>query len=995
MTLQIARLFLSRVLPWAPVGDPNAYYNLHWKWFKRGETETHWAGRAANTLDGMLEILQEAIRSRTTTDIYVCLSSQRMATPRVIERTGKTYMSATRSVSNAVHLRCLYIDIDVKDGAYASTADAINALVKFCNASGMPQPTMGIGSGTGGLHVYWCMDEALAPADWLPLARALAEACRQHGLMVDSQCTVDAARILRVPETHNYKTVPPTLVTLASGEPLPFDYSVAAIRAALQPYMGTSNVFPFQPGPGAAPAAMLGANADLVGGLKREARPVKIETMAPQCGFIRSALETGGADFHQPLWNLSVLLATFTEDGRANAHAMSKGHPGYDEHSTDALFDRKSREREERDLGWPSCQSIKDAGCTSCDTCPLFALRKSPLSLGMSSATPAAMSVDKIPTGYLQTPDGHVEKLVTNADGSVNTLRISSYALREATLQLTPVPTLYFTTTLGVIGETRVSIPVEIVGTKETFVRHLARQNFIVSGGEQKMFQDFIMSWIKHLQKVRHGVTATAPWGWNVGADGKISGFSYDGKVFTGTGEEPAAIGDSVTARQYTPCGDLAPWKEAAAIITDQKRPEMDVLLASAFAAPLMIFTGENGAIISAFSAESGIGKSTAMMVAQAVWGHPVTGKQDLADTPNSVIRKISQLQSLPLYWDELKGGDAIRGLVNFVFQIAQGKEKSRLSADHQQRDPGSWKTLVVGASNDSLLGFVAAATKSTTAGINRVLEFVVRPPTPGVGPTLAPSDVARAVQKLESNFGGAGRVYAEWLGKNHAEANKLVGKLQSQLHERLETTREERFWVATIATLIVGANIANRLGLTRIDERAMLGFLAMTMHDLRNTRRETTNDLTSNDAIADILHQFLGAKRARNTVVTDTMIMGPGRPGNRRGPRIVSDTGRLEALEVQLALEDQFLRVSYSSLYEWLVKAGYSSPTNYIRAMVEQWGAVRRRAAMCGSTPVATGQMSVLDLYIGAPMVKAYLGELIGAEEKADDEETAAAVAR
>jgi len=993
VSLQTARQFLSRVLPWAPVGDPNAYYNLHWKWFKKGETETHWSGRAANTLDGMIEILQYAIRSKTTTDIYVCLSSQRMATPRVIERTGQSYMAATRSVSNAVNLRCLYLDLDVKDGAYATTADAINALVKFCAASGMPQPTMGISSGTGGLHVYWCMDTALPPAEWLPLARALAEACRQHGLMADSQCTVDAARILRVPETHNYKTVPPALVTMASGAPLPFDYPLADIKAALQPYMGTSNVFPFQPGPGLAQPAMIGANADLVGGLKREARPVKIETMKPQCGFIRTALDTGGADFQQPLWNISVLLATFTEDGRANAHAMSKGHPGYDEHSTDALFDRKSSEREERDLGWPSCQAIKDAGCTSCDTCPLFALRKSPLSLGMSSATPAAMLVDKIPSGYLQTPDGHIEKMVTNSDGSMSTFRVSSYVMREATLQLSPVPTLYFTTTLGVIGDQRISMPIEIIGTKDTYVRHLARQNFVVSTGEQKTFQDFMMSWVKHLQKVRHGVTATAPWGWNNGSDGKISGFSYDGKVFTAAGEEPAASGDLVTARQYTPCGELEPWKKAALIITDQKRPEMDVLLASAFAAPLMIFTGENGAIISAFSAESGIGKSTAMMVAQAVWGHPVTGKQDLADTTNSVIRKISQLQSLPLYWDELKGGEAIKGLVNFVFQIAQGKEKSRLAADHSQRDPGSWKTLVVAASNDSLLGYVAAATKSTTAGINRVLEFVVRPPTPGVGPTLTPSDVARAVQQLEGNFGMAGRVYAEWLGKNHEEANKLVGRLQSQLHERLKTTREERFWVATIATLVAGANIANRLGLTSIDERAMLNFLAVTMHDLRTTRMETTNDLTSNDAIADILHQFMGAKRARNTVITDTITVGPGRA--RAVSRILSDTSRLETPEVQIAQEDQFIRIVYSALYDWLVKSGYSSPTNYIRAMIEQWGAKRRRAAMCGTTILATGQTSVLDLYVGAPMVKAYLGNLIGVGENEDEERAAEAVSQ
>jgi hypothetical protein len=88
----------------------------------------------------------------------------------------------------------------------------------------MPRPNLVVHSG-GGLHVYWVLARALTPADWQPLAFALAEATKQHGLKCDTQCTVDRARVLRIPGTLNTKYDPPRLVRFA-GKPSEFDYDI-------------------------------------------------------------------------------------------------------------------------------------------------------------------------------------------------------------------------------------------------------------------------------------------------------------------------------------------------------------------------------------------------------------------------------------------------------------------------------------------------------------------------------------------------------------------------------------------------------------------------------------------------------------------------------------------------------------------------------------------------------------------------------------------------
>ena len=110
----------------------------------------------------------------------------------------------SRKTNNVLLMGSLFIDIDCGEGKpYADSGEVLVALKSFCKTVGMPQPLL-VNSGYG-VHAYWPLTEAMSIAEWRPVAVALKRACSEHGLMIDNGVTADAARVLRIPGSHNYK----------------------------------------------------------------------------------------------------------------------------------------------------------------------------------------------------------------------------------------------------------------------------------------------------------------------------------------------------------------------------------------------------------------------------------------------------------------------------------------------------------------------------------------------------------------------------------------------------------------------------------------------------------------------------------------------------------------------------------------------------------------------------------------------------------------------
>ena len=199
------REFLGRVLPWPESEDAPGYGNIHWTFIPDGGGDPRWAGKPFRSAPDAASFVEWLLTKPSTRDIYFCLSSQKARKPSKKPRS----FVAVRNQCNALLLKSLWIDIDVKESpnGYANIGEAWDALTAFRGAVGLPRPSALVKSG-GGLHCYWISKTPLALDRWRPLAGALKNAAMKHGLRCDAGCTIDAARILRVPQTWNCKTEP-------------------------------------------------------------------------------------------------------------------------------------------------------------------------------------------------------------------------------------------------------------------------------------------------------------------------------------------------------------------------------------------------------------------------------------------------------------------------------------------------------------------------------------------------------------------------------------------------------------------------------------------------------------------------------------------------------------------------------------------------------------------------------------------------------------------
>lgn len=948
MTLDTARDFLARVLPWEA---GQAYFNIHWRSLGT-DGRLFWGGRAATSLDGLVKSLSWATKQADIKDLYVCMSSQSSAEERV-SKAGFKYLNAVRSQEHVVALKSLYLDIDVKDGGYADTRTAVLALKQFILDTGLPNPSAIVASGSGGMHVHWVLDRALPKAEWQVLANALARATRDLGLSCDPQCTIDSARILRIPGTFNAKTDPPKPVkTMMLGDPVPLD----AVQAALGRYITHEPPAPLT----------RGVNDELGEGLGGEAKPVDLDAVAKNCGFVREALESRGATYTNPLWFLTTALATFSEGGREDAHRMASGHPGYEPAKTDELFDRLMKARLEKDVGWPKCEKIELSGCSACASCPLKAAKKSPLNYGFKAANDTPIA-DALPDGFFRNPEGHVFRRAVGDDGTPIALKIFDYPMTDAWLQDNPW-VLHFSTVVA-HEKRKVDLPLEIITSRDGLPKFLFQHGMVVREKADKLVREFFVAWIQKLQQTKDAVVSSTPFGWATRPNGSIEGFTYAGRVWSKDGDRPAANPDGVIASQYAPRGELSKWLELSKVVADQERPALDAILAAAFGGPIVRFTGQPGLLMSAYSAASGIGKTTTMRIAQAVWGDPYKALQSLSDTQLSVLNKIGQLRELPMFWDEIKTESETNKFVQLVFQITQGKEKSRMRADVTQREVGVWKTLMVSASNESLIDPMERLTSGTTAGTYRLFQFEV---TRGVKGQLEGAQVDRMLAKLSDNFGNAGLVYAQFLGSNHERIEQEVAELHDDLQRRYDHKSDERFWFATMTSVLSGARYANECGLTTIDLAALETFLAETLEGMRSHIRSATTDMSNTMSVSNILAQFLNAMRTRHTLVTNRIHVGQGKPA-AGAIQAKGDTSKLDGIYVQIGQDDGLMRISSTYLSRWMGDHGYSRHA-FTKALKDDFGMKVVNGKLGSGTSFASPMEYLLELDMNDPNLKGFV---------------------
>jgi hypothetical protein len=971
MGFEAAARFLATALPWPAAGaePPEFFVNIHTRDAKNPKFGLY--GRACRTLDEALRQIEYLVSKDQ--DVWVCMSSQRTGKQKT-NKAGWTYYGAVRNIANALSHRSIYIDIDVKERGFEDLAAATTAFNEFTAKAGLPAPTLAVVSGSG-LHVHWCFVDAIDTPRWMALSDRLVAAMQQHGFApIDYGVTRDPVRLLRVPDTFNYKTDPAKPVYLLhEGQ----TYDVTYLEDALKGYQVTRSVNSI--GASAAHNAGIAWPENMPPPPKGVAfKPLAegagkilptLDQVAQTCPSIKNSLEAGGVADPQPLWHAMAKVACFTMGGVDDFLDMSDGHPQFEEASATAFYERVSADQKRGNLGWPSCQTIRDAGGVACAGCPHVADGKSPFHFieaeeVVGQAPPGPANDDNLvgyepnrtidqefrtdpPFGfyfklnklYQQIAKANNDNDGDSTDSKPSDIVICPYYIERMWYQTEPYR-LNLMMQTDQRGLRQITLRAEDMASLERYSTTLYKQGVTISRGLIPRLHLFMTSWIEQMREKRIATVQSERFGWAV-TNGKTHSFVYGKTRYNREGSSPINAQDGLLGTMYTPTGALEPWLRASRLVCDQRRPSLNAILASAFAAPLVNFTGENGFMISAFSPESGMQKSTAMRVAQAVWGDPVKAMNSLNDTANSVNKKLGALRHLPMYYDEIKMEEGNRRNLDTLFELSQGKTKTRLDRASDLQDIETWSTLMQTASNSSMVGFIGAQSKTTTAGVHRVFEYqVTRGGNQGM---VSLGDAGKVLADLNNNFGKAGELYAAWLGKNIDMIGDRVSSAKDKITKQVNGKPEERFWITAIAVLMLGAKFGNENKLVSIDENALLSFLLSSFNTLRRQVDGSHVNLSDTRTVFERLAQYFN-QRKRMTIVTD-FLPGSGRPKDCMVIN-VNEAMHAPAFFVRVAQQDRVIRISKSDFTKWCIQENIA-PSLLINAMMKQLGAIEIRGSV------------------------------------------------
>jgi len=769
------------------------------------------------------------------------------------EKTGKKQL---RTQANVHQVKALWFDIDYKDGL-SNPTEVVAAIREFCNATRMPIPSILVHSGNG-CHVYWPFEVPIARSRWQPLAEALKALAVSHGLPTDVKCTTDAARVLRPIGTRNVKdkrnpkpVVPDALTT---GELFnPAELEVTLLGGGVS---GESGLHLGGPVPDYLRG--LGQSDDLLHGVGRTVQSF-IPNIAKKCGVLAHILTVNGEDCSEPEWTASLQLAKHCADGELYYHDLSKGHRDYTPEDTN----EKWQQRLENEAGPTLCDTFAAYRPEICGACPHRGKIKTPLMLGEEEVVTAEGK--EFPLYGWRPIEGNMGMEKKDFDKEtkeyiwVKVLN-RSWELSGASRDM--VTGNYMITVVSRYSDSTpvsIDLPNKLLGDTYGLKKELAEKGCAIEQKEVNHWINLMNTWLRQVQKQRKVGKSVSRYGWiEERSEGKVhtTGFtagdtSYmkDGTVHN---DLRIAAEHKEVARHFIPDGDFEVWKEAADFLADQNNPAFTSVLASAFAAPLFGYTGMSGAMITIVSRESGLGKSSALQTAQAVWGHPKVGMNSISDTENSIIAKTAFLKNLPIYWDEIRGDEALDNFHRIAFQITQGKSKARMNAHAEMREVLDWKTIVVGASNESIFDHMAQRGGRSNAATARTLELEV---DPFDDPTRATRNAMFG--RLDSNHGHAGQLFAAYIATRQPTIADYVRKFYERIYTEWGFTEGERFWCATIASLLAAASLAKKAGIVNFDIKTMSQYLRDRVSVLRVRTGLAMTNTSAREVVIAYIQQF------------------------------------------------------------------------------------------------------------------------------------------
>tara|TARA_R100001129_G_scaffold118833_2_gene82305 strand:- start:1231 stop:4026 length:2796 start_codon:yes stop_codon:yes gene_type:complete len=745
----------------------------------------------------------------------------------------------SRKATNVKYLRSFFLDLDCgpsKD--YATKIDAINALQGFCESLSLPVPIT-IDSGRG-VHVYWPLSENIHPDDWEVAAEKLKKLCVLHGFFADPAVTADTARVLRVPDTHNYKTDPPSPVGYLSNEELEVnDFDV------FSRLLGTE----FVPPP--TKAAPTGSNAVMDALLgNREASFIDIINKTKEgrgCKQLKLILKDQ-ENTSEPMWRAGLSIARFCVDGKKASRTLSKRHPQYSEEETSRKFGPIK--------GPYTCAKFDELNPDICPDCPNWGKVKSPIVLGNrykeadTSSQKKEKDIPMYPHPYFRGANGGVYIRSSNADGDIDEKCIYHNDIYVVQRVVDPEfgESVVMRLHLPQDGIREFTLPLTAVTSREEFRKMLSAQGVAVTKMDELM--TYTTTWINELQANTVAKNAHRQFGWT---DEKMDAFILGNqKVLSDSIEfNPPSNQTMGLFDAFEPKGTLEGWKELISFWDKEGLELYQYVLGAGFGSVLMQFFNANCAALHLHNLDSGVAKTTAAIAQLGIWGNPQKLILDKDDTHHSKMNRGELYHSLPLVIDEITNISPKEGS-DLLYQFSSGKQRNRLtSSGNVERFRGNpWSNLALTTGNSSIIERVSMAKAMPRAEAQRVLECYV----PNVKHLLGSIDDAYAFEEgvKAEQFGTAGIIFVQYVMNNLEEIRAMTKEMKSRVDRVGKLEQENRFWSAHISATMVGLIIAKRLGLISFNVKNIFKWVIEVL--LPQNKRNTE---ISNVSVFDTMNNF------------------------------------------------------------------------------------------------------------------------------------------
>lgn len=380
-------------------------------------------------------------------------------------------------------------------------------------------------------------------------------------------------------------------------------------------------------------------------------------------------------------------------------------------------------------------------------------------------------------------------------------------------------------------------------------------------------------------------------------------GWTADGTFVVGTKEliggqpegqdivyAPPASRNTNIIPALTERGDFHKWKEVINFYANEDMDAYAFALFLSFGAPLMQFTSLRGGVYNLVSEHSGIGKSSALLAANSIWGHPFDLLLQKDDTYNVRIHRAGVMRHLPLTIDEITNMRPLE-LSDQVYASTSGRGKNRMEThtNTERLNLTSWQTPTLTTSNSSVADKLYMNKSFPEGELMRVIEVEVQRNT-----KYPKSYTDLLFPQLDHNYGMAWLPYMRYIMNHQTEVIGMLRRTQEKTDAAANLTQRERIWSTMAAIALTGGTIAHSLGLHDIPVERVARWVAAHMFDTSKVITQSSSTVEEHIAgyMAENYNNLLIVRN--EPMAGDTMVVPSVEPRGELLIRCEPDTRRI-----------------------------------------------------------------------------------------------------